>query len=254
MQVYQVFCNDEDAYFETTVYTANSTLPSRCPNNHTHTINPNKTILIRDVQSMFINSKSYESTQGYYMMRGNQLAITDATPGSVAVFDLPFVTPVCVYGLNAQIAQANVGDYFDLVMNPETIVGVLAADAQVGAINFIVSDSVVQYMKPGFSMAFMDPLTGAKTPVGEVVSVNIDADNITVATNSAVASIIPAGTYVLLSLYVAREIHAPNTNPISIGYGTMAGKPVPMGTIARVVYHNVTGGAKTFSWMLEYTY
>jgi hypothetical protein len=252
MQVYNVYCNDEQAWLSTTS-TDPTTVPTLCPNDDTHTIDSRKTVLIRDVPSVFINSKSYESTQGYYMMRGGRLQI-DAASNATTTFDMPFATPVCLYGFNAQVTSSNTGDRFELVMNPDTIIGVLVADAAVGSTEFFVSNTVAQYMKPGFSMSLMDPGTGAKTTVGDVVTVNMYTDDITVGTNSATTSAFPAGTYVLLTLYVARDIYMPSTTTTSIGYGTMAGKPVPMGTLARILYHNDTGGEKAFHWMLEYTY
>lgn len=249
---YRVYCQTEGTYATTWAQDA----PLTCPNNSAHTISPGLTTVIDSVStsSVFIESKAYAGTQGFYLMRGNLMNVPEGAPDSVSRKDVGFGMPVCIFGLRIFPSTANIGDTVDMCINPETTVGVLTQPVAQNATVLSVSSTVTAFMKPGFVATLINALDPAdKQDMGVVLNVNPTAQTITVSNESSKAW--SAGTtLVCLTVYVGLNIPIVMTTPIKVGYGTLGGKTIPADAVCSLVYHNKNGAAKTCEYCVEYTY
>lgn len=246
---YRCFCQTENAYS----YTWSDSAPTTCPNNNTHTIDPALTTVIDSVssQNVYITSKAYGDNQGYYMMEGYR----DDIPAGQELHtsDVLFPFPVCIFGFNTHTTDLHSGDCIDVIVNPDTVVGVIMAGAAPGQTTFVVSPTVIQYMNVGFNMVLTDGVN--RSDCGIVISKDPNTSTIT-TTKPCNATFLPFQTLVQLNLYVVRNFHFGSPGKYEIGYGTLSGKPMPANVTWRLVYHNNSPGlpAKEFSFYYEYTY
>jgi hypothetical protein len=242
---YVCYCLTEQNF----VTTWSDTAPTVCPNNNTHPIDPN-TIGITETmnnQTVYIAGKDSGKTNGYYLIHGK---ITDITVDPITIADTIFKTPSCIFGLTFISSLNQKGDTLDIIVNPDTAVGIITQAANIGATTLNVSPTVIQYITHGMYVSLYDGVN--KNDCGIVLSV--DSDNSTITVETALTNNFAIGSDILLNLYVAKNYPIGDPWKYEIGYGTLGGKPVPANTIFRLVYYNNSGVAKTFSYSYEFTY
>ena len=119
-----------------------------------------------------------------------------------------------------------------------------------GDTTFTVSPTVTMYAQQGFYIKITDGVNADK--VGMVIAV--DSVNGTITTDVGATHSFAPGSYVMLNVYVAKNLKIISPDKHAIGYGTMGGKAVPAGTNIQMVYKNNGGNYKTVSYHYEYTY
>ena len=249
---YRVFCEAEQKYIEVWKHEK----PYTCPNDHRHTIAENLTTIIdykyldnTTIPNVCISSKAYPLAQGYYMMEGKKYEI-----GTQAVYTNDYVVPVpmCVYGFHCCSCGDNANDEFDVLINPDTIVGVIVANTAVNDKNIYVSPTVLEHCKAGFHILLDDGVTNEEHLV---VSINHEGGYITLrdGVNHVFNGMV---TMVKLRVYVVKAYALANDTSMThkIGYGAFSGKSLTPGTIIRLVYRNSSSLSKTFHIALEYVY
>jgi hypothetical protein len=243
---FRLYCTTEAKYIETWAQSE----PHVCPNGDTHVVDPNLTVVLDTIseKTSFINGKSYSGSHGYYMLEGCGWSSLPAEIGIVQL-SRTFSFPIVVYGMNVLFDAANTGDTFDVCMNPDTPIGAIIAPAAIGDQTFQVSPTVVQYAIPGFYLSLFDGANNVD--LGLVTGVGSN----TVTTANATTLAFAPGSYILLTVCIVKNVKVHNSENIKVGYGTMAGKPLPGGTTIQVKYNNKNGAAnKNFMYNLEYTY
>lgn len=247
---YRVYCTTEGAYFNTWAQAP----PTTCPNNNTHTIDAALTTVVDTVSSssVVIESKATTGTQGYYQYKGDAFAV-DAGAGSTTEHILTFGFPVCVFGIKVNCTGQNVGDSFDMCINPNTVVGVLTDAVNVGDTVLKVSHTVLAYMKLGFNVVLTDGATGQQQQLGAVNAINDAAMTLTVERPVSVACAANSTT-VGITVYVARDVYVAAPGVLEVGYGALSAKPIPAGMQCCIVYRNATGGDKIISYIIEHAY
>lgn len=243
---YRVYCTTDNKY----TYTWSDVLPTTCPENHEHTIDQNMTVITETVSdnAVYITSKSYEGTQGYYMMEGSTTQTEEGM--EMHVVDHAYKYPVCIFGLTLHNTPENFNDCIDVILNPDTVIGYLIAPATSGSTTIVVNPTVLQYANLGFHLTISDGVN--RHDCDTVVEKNLD--NNTVSVNLPLAYDFAPGSLVLLNLYIVKKYHICVTGRCEIGYGCMSGKTIPANTVVRVVYHNRNKQAKQVAYVYEYTY
>jgi hypothetical protein len=226
--------------------------PECCPNNPTHVIDHMQTVFVdkRAVNSHVGNTyvtKSWQDTNGYLMVQGYRL---DVTAAGSNVVDFPLPTKRCVYGMRVNVTESNVGDSFTITINPGMPVGYLTSNVVAGQSNIPVSDTVLQNMVPGFFVKIGDIDDHMIQFVGS--DVGPDAGMILCTPLQAIS--LPMYTPVLANVHIVKDFVLGCTGIHEIGYGSLAGKVMPAGTVINVSYSNVTGGDKLFSFNNEFSY
>ena len=208
-----------------------------------------ETKVINDLptQSVFISAKSWQDTNGYYMMQGYQYAITES---NYSQFDLILPTKRCVYGLKMNANDSNVGDKISVKVNPNTVCGYITSDVNTGDSNISVNSTVVQNVVPGFYINF-----GTYSNItDEAMILNVDMVNNNILLDRSVTHDFTVGSLVMANVYIIKDyvIGVPGIH--KVGYGTFSGKVLQANTNVHLCYNNITGGTKTLSYNSEYTY
>ena len=234
------------------------TAPTCCPNNNTHTIDASTVTVLDFVTegsgSQFISGKSYDGSHGYYTCIGTRFDVPAADPGTVVVHEKRFDYNVVIFGMTIPASPYHVQDEVSIIMNPDTPVGGLTADVGLGVTALPVSSTVLQYVIPGFHVALVDMATGAREDMQVVLDEATSAGTITVSAATTYA-FPAASTVVLLNVYLVQDCVLTNEHyRMEAGYGSLAGKLLPAGTVMRMLYTNSNGVAKTVHYNLEMTY
>ena len=246
LKKYRLFCNSENCFVETW----KRAKPDLCPNNNRHIIDNSQTILLEQkfielekIQHVYISSKAIYQTNDFYMTEGIYFDI----PAGVGTSTFNYFIPVksCVYGFKLAVTSNHVGDECSAIFNPETIVGGVTRPISIGDTTINVSETVTQYVVPGFSIV----IDGEEHYVTDT---NITAGTLTVR-ETFTAHHNP-GTYVRINPYIIKTYQMALVGMQDIGYGKMGGKMMIAGDCIRILYKNNNGVAKRLSVNMEYTY
>lgn len=246
LKKYRVYCTHENAHIETWKFTK----PTTCPNDSRHAIDESQTIELEkkyieneNMQHVYINAKSFQNTNGYYMIEGRTFDIPNGNNNFTSDVVLPI--PQCMYGIKIMTMEEHVDDCFSIIINPDTLLGVVTAAADVGTTVVNVSSTVTSNVIPGFyiSLSGMMYMIVAK-----------DQDNNTVTLNSPLTTQVDPMTHVLLNVYIIKDYRIQGAGALDVGYGTMGGKLLTTGTVIRLIYKNTDCLAKKFSINTEFTY
>lgn len=245
---YRCYCASENSY----VYAWGETPPAVCPNNNTHVINTDLTTVIETVSStnVFVSKDTNGAGKGYYMFEGDKMDIVHGPNTMDKIF--PF--DIRIFGFQFFAAADNHKDKLDVIIAPDTIVGVLVANADIGATTFYVSPTVIQYMDIGHHLKLSNGVD-VVNDCGLVIAKDAVASTITVRTPTTHA-FTGMVTYVMLNIYIVKNLHIMGTGTYNIGYGTGDSKIIPANTTIRIMYTctDVNAAAREFGFQYEYTY
>jgi hypothetical protein len=247
LKKYRVYCETEGQYVEVLRFSR----PTRCPTNHRHVIDATKTVELEripiDTETMgvYITAKSYQNTNGYYMMEGHQFDVSGGLVAATTNNDLVLPIGQCVYGLRLCAHEEHIHDVFSIIINPNTVVGVLTQAADAGSAALQVSDTVTANCIPGFYVS-IDGVDEYQIIAKDDTSITLDRPLVSAAVQ---------WSCLLLNVYIARNYMIHETGIVKIGYGTMGGKVMPAGTVLRLVYESRNGLEKhQVGINYEYTY
>ena len=245
---YNCFCLTEQSYV--TVWS--DKIPTVCPNNNSHLIDENN-IGILDVmntQSVFIQGKAYdqELIQGMYMYHGNIVNIGTALE---TIQDVEFKVASSVLGLSFMSSECHRGDYMDIIINPDTTIGVITATVNPGDTEIQVDANVLKYLKIGWYIALDNGTTYDN--LGMVININVVEGKVTF-NKPCQNTYAPWITPVKINIYIVKDYGITEPYRYKVGYGSSAGKDVTAGTVFRMVYHNNSGIAKVLNYQYELNY
>lgn len=248
---WQVYCSTEG----TTVETWRAFTPAKCPNDPRHVLDLTQTqklddaplMLNEDVvaQRVVMDAKAYSGTNGFYQCKGYSFDVPAGQVVSQHDIVMPFTS--CQYGLTICGDQANEGDMFDIIIAPDTMIGVLLSGASNGDTKIYPNKTVIQHAVPGFHLTIGDQSNCVVTGVSAASNCVELLDPLSNA---------PAYSGVYVNAYIAKDIKICGTQEIALGYGSMGGKNLAKGTIVRTVYTNNSSNldAKYFHMRSETTY
>jgi len=245
---YQLFCVSEQAIKNT--YGIEE--PTTCPTDTAHTIDTNS---IRIVHTISENKTIIEQpSAGRYMVEGIHFEIPSCSPVCDCVLEHVFDIEVLLWTTGFNCTADMVGDQFDVILNPDTVVGGLTATGNTSATILNVNSTVTGNVTPGMYLTLTN--TSANPPItqelGKVLEVSVE--NGTVTISNALESTFPPGSIITLVLYMARNILLDYAGPVSLSEKGFSGKIIPAGTVLQMIYTNNSGIAKGFNWKISYYY
>lgn len=246
MYKYLMWCETENNY----VTTWASSPPTLCPNSSSHTIDQSRTTVVEEMgdQTVFIQGKSYNNTQGYYQMQGHTVNISAS---NTTIYDMVHKIPICVYGTSFTSGTQHNGDSIDIIINPDTPLGVITQSANIGDKTFTVSQTVIDNIKIGFDVKLHDNTN--INLLGVVLS--IDNAAMTITTEFPTTNTFNANTTaVVIDVHIVKNYNIGEPWHHSIGSGTLAGKYLPAGTKIRIVYTNNSDTEKVMNYATELNY
>ncbi len=245
---YRVHCIAENK----AVIVWGTTTPTICPNDHAdRTIDTTKTTILETVstQTFTVN----EPTTGYFQHSTKKLTIPAGTPGDVTSHDFTWPMDILIWKVEFT-PLANVGDQFDVIINPDNDSGTLTANAIINDTVLNVPAALVnnEDITKGVEIT-LDDTTNSQN-VGRITAIDKVANTITVANaltfnfNSGVTTI-----YANVCFVKERQIYK-DDEKIKIGEKGFRGKLLTANTVLRCNYTNNATGAKTLHFDLEYYY
>lgn len=244
LRKFKIYCATEGKFIETWKMTT----PTTCPTDYRHEIDESQTQEVErkyvesaNVQNVFLNSISYQNTYGYYMLEGRQYQIPSGPQVYTEDFTLP--TTQSVYGMRICGTHNHVGDKFSIILNPDTVIGVVLGNATQGSTEIITNNTVYENIIPGFyvQLGQNEYLVKSKLSNGILLNTPLSED-------------INSMTPVILVVYIVKNYTIECEGNIKAGYGSMGSKPLPAGTVVRIKYTNNSNEEKLFYINYEYSY
>lgn len=242
---YKLWCIT-DAKYET-VWRTEGDLPTTCPTNTAHSIDTDSITINQMIKQneVKILEDGYDKTAGYIAGTTRALDITGAT-GETQIFDYSRPITVGINSISFTTTAVHEGDEVNIIIAPNTVVGVLTANVTAGATNtFSVSPTVTANLKKGF---FVSLLSGAtKHSLGVCTSVNSTLGQITTEFATDGTTFLAATpTYIVQDIKMLQNWIIGPPCDRRIGDDKLGASIIPAGTVARVEYKNNNGIPKKF--------
>lgn len=225
-------------------------VPTRCPNNVDHIIDPLNIFAesVVHTKTVRIDDTCDIKTGGYFRADQHQMSID---PSTTSMYDVRYPYNVGVYSVTFMPGTENIGDTFHIIGLPNTPIGTLTANLDIG----LTILSMTPYS--GFEMASLNP--------GFVLNIYdgtnyIELGHILAVTGSTIEFSTPVPTTLSSGLQV--QIGIPRvlggkfitTNTMPLGMAKIGSSPMAAGKSFRVYYNNSTDQAKTINFIVELIY
>ena len=245
--LYSVYCQTEGIYKE--VWGVDP--PSLCPTNTSDTLDLNSISIKQSISEEV--SKVTQDTEGLLQFKGIKGDIPVGLIGDKTNIDISF--PHDIRLLNACIGadSANIGDGLEIIVGPDTIIGTLSANANIGDNVLTVSSGIfnIPQLRKGVEISLFDGVTSNKC--GRLIGIDSENNQITVET--PLTSAFVTGNFVRLSLAVVKDYYFhPSKHEQCIGMKGMQSLLLKANTVLRFEYTNNSVNAKAFNCQLEYYY
>lgn len=246
LKKYRVFCVHENAFIETWKHTK----PEFCPNSSKHEIDPSQTTVIDTkfvessgtAQQVYINSKTFHNTNGFYRAEGLNFDIP-----SVGIHEDTYTFPiqVCLFGMRICVGPEHKGDSVSIIMQPNMPIGFLTHGMTSDSTIISVPEIVVGNLIPGFFVV----IGGEER---QIVRVDRDAHTIQILSPFATEKIV--GSPITLNVYIIKDLYLNAPGNLEVGYGAFGGKVTRQNDTLRLIYNNRDQSSKEFSINMEYMY
>ncbi len=244
---YMVYCITED----NTVFTDyRLDVPTTCPHNIDHKIDPSRTIIIDTIKSntVVVDENSPTVTTGEYY-RADQFELNvPAGKGATASYDISYPYNIGVYSATFFSTEVNIGDSFELIAYPDTPAGTISSDIEAGSTQLIISSAST--LNPGFYVSISDGKNSDN--LGEIVS--IDKTTNTITFSKPCTNLYSLGSVVTFSIPRIKNGKIINTNDMYLGFSKIGCAGLPAGRIVRLNYTNSTDQEKTLNFVIELQY
>lgn len=219
-----------------------TTVPTQCPNNASHTINPDLTVIF-DTQALNQVAIFQGGTDNAYY-KALSYPFTPAVPGRNE-YTITTYYAVVPRLINIYPNSDNIGDTFSLLLSGDTNVGTITSDASTSN-NFIIVDSAaLSKIQLGMRIYLSDGTT--ITEIEDCIVIN----DHTIYFPINIPQNYPSGSQVLTALPYLDEVPIANTNNISIGSTTLYSNQINAGSKIKVIYQNNGATNKTISFSIE---
>lgn len=240
---YRFYCPTELAY----IYVWGTSPPSFCPNDHA-SIDSNTIVIVNTVTEDTRIVK--ESTNGYYQSEAIAMNIPAGSTGDISSQDFTWPIDIQIWKNDLIALDNQIGDVVSVVINPDTNIGTLTSDANIGQTILNVSPTVTTIAVKGFNVALTDGVT--KNELGLITYVDKVNSQITVSTPLTNNFLASAPTYVQISVVIVKNQPILKADTMFFGLKGLKYMEFAATDVMRVYYTNNNGQAKTCHWRLEY--
>jgi len=230
---WRVYCVTDSKY-EYTWLDENQSTPTTCPTNTAHTIDTSQVTIVDTRDSNIVNINQEDTTTGQHFLWDTQTFTALANQTTSYSFSYPMNVSV----IEAQYVSAleNVGDSWSWIIAPNTIVGAITWQVDVGNTIINVTSTVTDNIKVGYYVNLFD---GVNTEdLGRVLSVDPVLGSITVETPSTQSFSAASPTYVRMNIYFMKDAVFGHPWLTVFGEGKIKSSFVPANTVVQVNYTN----------------
>jgi len=244
---YRLWCDDEQNY----VYLWAEEEPTKCPNDTSHVIAVGKTTIVEvsDENEVVIKEENIK-TGGHYQGQGFEFNVPAVVDNYS--FDISFPIPISILSAEWCNKSDYAGDGAEFQIAPNTITGNITQSVSIDDDVINVSTTVIENTAVGY---WIDLFDGTKSfDCGRVLE--IDTDNKTITVENPVDSeyLATSPTYVRQTVKMIPNLILSGSARTQLGESKIGGSYLPPNIVIRLIYKNLTGTAKKFSFILEYLY
>lgn len=222
------------------------TPPTHCPNNNTHVIDDYKIIdsvykrVIRiNQEPQIITGNNYRTDHINISVGANETKVSDITyPYNVGIYSGVFIIP----------SIDNIGDIINIHTLPDTLVGFLTNNVNIGVNTFEVND--ITNLVIGFLLSIDDGIN--KNNMGEIIAIDKVNNIITTSLSTTVA--FNYGALIKITIDRIRNIVINKAEDIEMGIKKVDSSGLPAGSIMRIIYQNNSSQDKKYILKLRIQY
>ena len=236
---YKIYCNDENSYI-----TCWDTIPpTQCPNNNTHSVNVDSVQLISTVDSHEVTVKEDKITISRNT-RIIQIPLVNAAPGETVTVDFTFPINMSLYLFDYITSSDNILDEISILANPDTVLGLIVSDIEIGDTTFVAPPALIAYAALGFYLTIFDGTNS--NDIGIITNIDPLTSIVTVDVPTTYA-FSASNTLVSMTLKVMDKLVIGQQGIHTYGEKIIGGAAIPKGTLTRYLYKNnaVSGPSKS---------
>lgn len=234
---WNVFCTTEGCFRQW----VQKWRPTTCPVDATHEIDQTQTFYT--TSDAIPNLLDQSIHFGYYSCIGVSFT---ATANSTTTHLLTFPYDITILGSNMLIEDENKGDLLTINLNPDTVVGALILDANIGDTAIYPDITTIEYAVKGTYMT----INGDTDNV--YVVQNVDVMNSAVLLTTPLANNYSAGSYVSITIWIIRDFILPSKQNVLIGNFNPTSTVIEANWEFYFIYVNYGDTDKTFNFFMQY--
>ena len=218
--------------------------------NNTHTINTASVAVVDSVNSGAVTISQGGATGGNYRCETIKAIIK---PNMTENFNFSWPYDMAVTSFHFVTNSQHIGDSFTTAIAPNTIIGYITKNVDIGDTVISVNQTVLQNAKIGYIITLMDDANVCQ--VGFVTGQDQVNGTITLASPCTIAFSATTPTYVAFTIENMYQFQIGEPNKYDIGSSIIEGGLIPANTQIQLRYTNRSlTDVKTFIWYFEYFY
>jgi len=242
---WRVYCNTETTW--TYGYLDEDQTPTSCFNDNSHIINTNSMSIVEVISDQIITVKEEVTpTGGHFKIHKYKIVC----PPGASEHDYSYPYPISALNVTLNTTDSHTDDELEVIVSPDTIVGVSTSDTNVSDNVINVSQTVVDNVKIGYYLSLFDGVNSEN--LGRVVNVN--KNNLQVSVETPCTQIFTSGSFIRFSIKVIDYFTIGFPANSILGTGKIGGSYIPTNTIVRIKYTNNGETTKNIYPILEYLY
>lgn len=136
-------------------------------------------------------------------------------------------------------------DEMEVLIAPDTVIGVVTMPVTVGDTSINVNDTVSQNLIPGRYLNFDNV---------EYEVIDVDESNNVITLDKPIITDVTPGSYCFMHIKIISNLYIHTVDCIEIGKSISTGQRIPKNTIIRIKYKNTSRLAKKVAFFVEYLY
>lgn len=242
---YKIYCTSENTY----VSGWGPNPPTQCYSNNTHSVNVNSVQLISSVVSNEVKIKE-DTIPVSRNIRIVQIALENIAPGEEKIVDYVFPINMSMYLFEYTTSEVNIPDELTIQANPNTVLGLIGGNIEIGSTTFIGPPALILYGVPGFYITITN---GTNTNIlGEIINIDKATNIVTVDTPTENA-FLAANTLVKMTVMILNKLVIGQASNYKYGDAIIGGAAIPQGTLTRYIYKNNSVSGPPASLYLLFT-
>jgi hypothetical protein len=239
---WRIYCITENSWTEGWLESGHT--PTTCFRNNEHNVNPSSLQDIETTQKILVHIEQEAiATGGNYKTDG--FAFT-AAPNTTTIFPTTWPIPITTSVVHILDTVENLDDTLDAIVAPQTPVGVITAEHQIGCHIVSTNSTVFAHAKVGYEcfvgMEFL----------GRILELN--PSTLTIRFQNPTTVVHAAGEYFSIQLRIIQNYPLGTKIGGNLGVASIGGKWLPANTITNVIYTNNSNVAKKFRFTVEHLF
>lgn len=163
-------------------------------------------------------------------------------------YSITYVYDVSILSMDYTPTPDQTGNTFSVRMAPNTVVGAVTQDVNIGDTVISVSPTVLENIFPGYLVS-----VGGES-LGYVITKDVSSGTIEVEIPATQSHLASSPSFVSMTVESIKEVTFSGGARVDIGATKIGSSFLPRGTLIVITYEQTTGVAHFFSGIIEYLY